>query len=178
MEWLIGTLLVVGPCAVVIWFVAEWNLRLARKSYSDARDRIDRTAAASIASITENPPGESPRLAVTFHLKPGVEREQLVSDSIRLSDELNRYERQLGGRGLIFVRTVPIAGEPNRVRIEWAPVSQVGARKRLEQIVAVLAGAKAADMDTDPVAVVPSIFDSQQRAAFDEWNAALINGVV
>jgi len=184
----LGTLAVVVPCTAVLFLLARWNMRLAEGTYREAVAHMDRETAAALVrvsalgeQVSEGMPPvpiQGPMLVVTFRLTQNQDTRELAANCFRLCADLNRYERTLGGQGLTLVRSEPLPGEPNAVRVELAPVQPVGARERLKQLASAVTGSAAAGRPCDPVVIVPSIFVGQQPAAFDTLTAAVTNGVV
>jgi hypothetical protein len=83
---------------------------------------------------------EVPVLRLTLHLRPGAEPAQLALDVLGLIDALNRYERELGGRGVTWDKAHSRA-EPEQgvVHLVLAPNEPRHARERLARLAATAA---------------------------------------
>jgi hypothetical protein len=82
-------------------------------------------------------PDEVPVLRLTLHLRAGADPAQLTLDVLGLVDALNRYERDLGGKGVTWDKARSRA-EPERgvVHLVLAPNDRLHARERLTRLVA------------------------------------------
>jgi hypothetical protein len=79
-------------------------------------------------------------LAITLEMKPTADPARVALDVLSLIDELQRYDRRLGGEGIHWDRSRSNAESGGTVRIVLTPNAPEGAEERMAKIAEFVTG--------------------------------------